>query len=293
MDVLSQLLSTFKVQAEVFHNAQYCNNWAIDTSGTQYISFHIVSHGNCELMINPDTKQTIKLAAGDIVLFPHDDKHYLCNDINQNTATNIAQSIPFSDGLRADGTGLICGYFSHNHPQITQLTAHLPGYMVFHHDNTNDCILSSLIQMLIKASLANHNDSNYVLNKLSECILSMLFREHLDESKGLLAALTHPQISLAIEAIHQSAEKKWSVDLLSQQANMSRANFASLFKTLLGVPPMEYITQWRLSLGYRMLADEKSTVLATAIFCGYDNESSFSKAFKRVMGISPGKLRTK
>jgi AraC-like DNA-binding protein len=72
---------------------------------------------------------------------------------------------------------------------------------------------------------------------------------------------------------------------------MSRAGFSELFKAILQQSPIEYVTQWRISLAYRMLTDEKATTLQAALACGYDNESSFSKAFKRVLGISPGSLR--
>ena len=74
---------------------------------------------------------------------------------------------------------------------------------------------------------------------------------------------------------------------------MSHAAFSDLFKSILGQSPMEYVTQWRFSMAYRMLADEKVSTLSAAHSCGYDNESSFSKAFKRIMGVSLGALRAK
>ena len=52
MDVLSDLLNTFRIQSKVFHNGQYCGSWNIDTSGTKKASFHIVTHGTCELLLD-------------------------------------------------------------------------------------------------------------------------------------------------------------------------------------------------------------------------------------------------
>ena len=293
MDVLQQLFSTFKVKAEVFFNGQYCGKWAVDTSGTQYMNFHVVTHGQCQLSLQPYSEDVISLNTGDIVLFPRDMSHYLCNNVSDGQTVNISPSIPFTggEGLDKDATGLVCGYFSHNHPQITQLTADLPEYIVFRHDQTSTDILSSLLHVLVKESLTSKDGSTYILNKLSECALAMLFREYLPVATGLLAALTHPHIRLALEAIHGAADKKWSVKELSELTYMSRASFASLFKALVGVSPIEYLTQWRLSLAFRLLADEQQPVLAVALQSGYDNESSFSKAFKRVMGKTPGEVR--
>jgi hypothetical protein len=67
MEVLNQLFSTFKVSANIMHNGQYCGNWAVDTSGTHYMSFHIISHGRCFLTVNNGADNTATLSASDIV----------------------------------------------------------------------------------------------------------------------------------------------------------------------------------------------------------------------------------
>jgi len=292
MDVLNQLFSTFKVQSEIFYNVQYCGNWAIDTSGTQNITFHIVTHGKCELLTSSNASETIYLTVGDIVIFPRDMGHQLCNDVSIEHCVNVlGPPIPFSEGLKDGSTGLLCGCFSHNHPQITQLTTHLPDYILIRRDDSENDSLCKLIQVLISESQTHQNVSTYILNKLSETILALIFRDHLNAKKGLLAALAHPKLHVAISAMHNTPEKKWTVDMLADKVNMSRGSFSSLFKELVEMSPIEYLTQWRLSKAYRILADEKQSILAVALQCGYDNESSFSKAFKRVMGVSPGEVR--
>lgn len=290
MQVLNQLFSTLKVTASVFHNGQYCGNWAIDTSGTSYISFHIISHGRCFLSVDGGKSHKQVLEAGDIVLFPRDGKHCLTSDESFNQPLNTETSVNFENGLITGGTGLICGYFIHQHPLINKLTQHMPEFVVVHGSNETTG-LSLLVKTLLAESLAPDKGTDLVMEKLSEAILAVLFRDHLSSDKGLLAAIAHPRIGPAIECMHKKPEHKWTVDELAGHSHMSRAAFSDLFKQITQQSPMEYLTQWRFSLAYRMLADEGATTLSAALSCGYDNESSFSKAFKRVLGVSPGAVR--
>ncbi len=78
---------------------------------------------------------------------------------------------------------------------------------------------------------------------------------------------------------------------LATAAGMSRSAFSERFKQLCGVSPMEYCTGWRMQQAYRWLADEGITVLEAALRCGYEGESAFSRAFKRVIGSNPSAVR--
>lgn len=291
MEVLNQLFSTFKVSANIMHNGQYCGNWAVDTSGTHYMSFHIISHGRCFLTVNNGSDNTATLCAGDIVLFPRDISHCLTNDESFSQPINQGQSLDFDQGTKSNGTGLVCGYFEHNHPLMFKMTEHLPDHVIVRNQDNHSSSLSLLLQALLKESIGAQKGSSLIMAKLSEAILAMLFRDHLPADSGLLAAIMHPKLAKVMEQIHQKPAQKWTVDELAELSFLSRAGFAELFKSVVGQSPMEYITQWRLSLAYRMLADERVTTLHAALESGYDNESSFSKAFKRVMGITPGALR--
>lgn len=292
MDVLNQLFSTFKVSANIFHNGQYCGDWAVDTSGTHYINFHVVSFGRCFVRVKGNNEEVI-LEQGDLVLFPKDVSHCMTNDPSFKQTKNVAASQDYSLGQQNEATGLICGYFEHNHPLVTSLTNHLPDYVVIKYCQVEDNKLGFhyLLDALLEESLNPNKGSELILAKISEAMLAIIFREHLPSDTGILAALIHPKLSNAIKKIHQNSERKWTVEQLADLCFMSRAAFSDLFKSILGQSPMEYVTQWRFSIAYRMLADEKVSTLSAAHSCGYDNESSFSKAFKRVMGVSPGALR--
>ncbi len=300
MDVLQQLFSTFRVTSEIFHNGQYCGNWALDTSGDSYITFHIISHGRCQLQLEGEA-EVHHLSAGDMVLFPTDISHCMTNDGHFTRDKNVGLSVDFSQGKRKDGVGIICGYFKHSHPMMKTVTEYLPEMVLLkayptpiadkQKESTTSNSLPYLLQALIQESLTAEQGANMVTNKIAEAALAIIFREHLTTDHGILAALVHPKLNKAIKAIHQAPATKWTVDTLASLCFMSRAGFSTEFKQVMRQSPMDYVTQWRISLAYRMLIEDNATILESALACGYDNESSFSKAFKRVMGKSPGAVK--
>lgn len=295
MDSLNQLLSTLKVEANIFHNGQYCGNWALDTSGSNHISFHIVTHGYCYLLM--DDMNPLPLNVGDMVIFPHDNSHCISNAPSSNQLANTKLSEDFVK-LKDDGTGLVCGFFEHQNPLIKNITRSLPTYIVIPYSAEKPSIMSGVQSLMIQESLysgqTNHsaNQSGLVLNKLAECLLSLLFRDKLPVDTGVLAAIGHSRLGAAMQAIHECPDKKWTLQELSFLCNMSRAAFSKLFKGVVGQTPMDYLLYWRITLAYQLLADEKVSTLEAALKCGYENESSFSKVFKRIVGVGPGAIRS-
>jgi len=95
----------------------------------------------------------------------------------------------------------------------------------------------------------------------------------------------------AMALMHGPPDKKIGLEQLASEAMMSRSAFSTLFKSVVGQSPMDYLKQWRITLAYRWLADESVSTYDAALRCGYESESSFSKAFTSVMGFGPGKAR--
>ena len=72
---------------------------------------------------------------------------------------------------------------------------------------------------------------------------------------------------------------------------MSRSAFAARFSSLVGVPAMQYVVRWRMHLAATWLRDDGAGLGELAGRLGYRSEAAFSRAFKRVVGISPGTVR--
>jgi AraC-like DNA-binding protein len=72
---------------------------------------------------------------------------------------------------------------------------------------------------------------------------------------------------------------------------MSRSAFAARFTELVGEPVMRYLGRWRMHLAVNALTEEAVTVGELADRLGYRSEAAFSRAFKRIIGVSPGAIR--
>jgi transcriptional regulator GlxA family with amidase domain len=107
-----------------------------------------------------------------------------------------------------------------------------------------------------------------------------------------LAGLRDPQIAAALERIHTAPERPWTVDSLARAAGMSRSRFAQRFAELVGEPPLQYLTGWRLCYATELLDGSDDSLRVIAQRSGYGSEAAFGKAFKRRFGMSPGTYRT-
>jgi AraC-like DNA-binding protein len=117
--------------------------------------------------------------------------------------------------------------------------------------------------------------------------LRLHLADGLNGGVGWLFALADKQMSAAMNAMHEDPSHRWSLLELAEHAGMSRSTFALKFKETVGDSPMEYLTRWRMLLAGDRLLNSSDPVSAIALSLGYESESAFSTAFKRVMGCSP------
>lgn len=94
-----------------------------------------------------------------------------------------------------------------------------------------------------------------------------------------------------MKAIHENVDRSWTVESLAETAGMSRSAFALRFKSLLGQGPVEYVTEWRMQKALRLLREPDIKLFEIAKSVGYESDAAFSKAFKRVLGVTPGEHR--
>jgi AraC-like DNA-binding protein len=129
-----------------------------------------------------------------------------------------------------------------------------------------------------------------VTQQLAHMMLVQALRLHLEGGGGRIGwmfALTDKQLSLAMNAMHENPAHRWTLQTLAERAGVSRTIFTLRFKKAVGSSPMEYLTRWRMLLAGERLQHTADAVSEIAISLGYESESAFSKAFKRVMGCSP------
>jgi AraC-like DNA-binding protein len=133
------------------------------------------------------------------------------------------------------------------------------------------------------------------LRRLTDILFIQIVRQWLEtqsaETQSWLGALRDPQIGKALGLIHQAPQDAWTVATLATAVAMSRSAFAARFAQLVGEPPLQYLTRWRMSQATRLLGDQQLGLVEIANRVGYESEVTFSKAFKRQLGVAPGTWR--
>ena len=163
------------------------------------------------------------------MLFPRDLQHQLTNDIHTTIALNSVPSRKFSEGLRSDGTGLVCGHLEFEHPYNNILFDILPDYLVVSSKQSPwDQQLRPVLEVVLSESRSELPGVEVTLNRLTEVIFMILIREYIDKGfakNGLAAALKDKRITKVLEAIHIDPAKDWTVESLAELAFMSRSAF--------------------------------------------------------------------
>jgi AraC-like DNA-binding protein len=193
-------------------------------------------------------------------------------------------------------TGLICGAVRFGHPAAANLVQILPATI---HVGPSGSIrlqsMQSLLPLMAAEAAELRPGGEAVITRLGDILVIQAIRAWLERDPaartGWLGALQDPQIGRAIAHIHRDAGRDWTVASLARELAMSRSAFAARFTELVGEPVMAYVTRWRMQLAAAALRDEGATVAELAARLGYRSEAAFSRAFKRVVGVSPGAVR--
>ena len=289
-DALSSVLSQLQLTADVYSDGDFCGAWALDTSGSRRIPFHLVGKGEAWLHIEGHNARP--LSSGDLVLFPRDSRHVIAHTSDAPAAKLInAEQLTDSGPI----TNMICGFFEFKDQAAWPLLNSLPAVIVMDlSDQSVSSTIRSLIDLMI-AELTRRAPGFYtVINHLAYLLFVQVLRQQIQLGQvdsGLLAALFDRKISLALSAIHNHPEQAWSLESLAREAAMGRSSFARHFNDLAGVPPMQYLTAWRMQQAKKLLETTQYSMQDIAERCGYESEAAFRKAFKKTIGMPPGQVR--
>lgn len=155
--------------------------------------------------------------------------------------------------------------------------------------------LCAVLELMRLESQTERPGAPVAAASLANMVLVQILRAHLASgipTPGWLGALADPKIGVALGLMHADIARQWKVDDLACAVAMSRTAFAQRFKSLVGVPPLTYLTSWRMAVaGFALKTSDKSlSVVAESV--GYGSDVAFSSAFKRATGRSPGRSRS-
>ena len=285
MDALSSLLHNVEVHGHIFFSGEYCGDFAIDTSGNGLAHFHVVAKGQCWLKVG-DELLPRPLQTGDLVVLPHDARHQL---------------IPFPPGQSSPPVegyvSLICGHYEFCSQRMNPVLDALPEFIVIRaEDRPEDDWLDTLLRFMRHEAQCDALGVNLVLDRLSEVLLVFILRalitdQHTDA--GFLKAFADPAVTRALYAIHEHPEASWSVSSLASIAALSRTAFAQRFHERVGMTPAAYLANYRMDKASALLRQGSLSMDAIAEQVGYSSTAAFAKAFKKLTGSSPGKMRRK
>jgi len=195
---------------------------------------------------------------------------------------------------RVPTTTLVCGFIGCDTRPFNPLLATLP--RLLHLPESGRGTLSEqFVNLAATESTSKRPGSEALLERMSEMMLVDAVRRHVDnmpdQSTGWLAGLRDRFVGRALALLHEKPAADWNIDDLSKQVGLSRSALHERFVELIGQPPMQYLTNWRMQLASRLLRETQSSVAAIALEVGYDSEAAFARAFKRLVGTPPAAWR--
>jgi AraC-like DNA-binding protein len=297
-DALTDVLDMLKPRGRVFCCSEMSAPWGMRLPGDGYARFHVIEHGGAWLSME-GAKQATPLVSGDLVIVPHGNGHDLADSPKTKPVPvdRLIKGKADSFNLLQHGGGglqtlMTCGSFqfenSGHHPLLALLPPliHIPSG----HGQLAEW-LEPTLKMLAHEARNPRPGAQTLITHLIDIIFVQAVRAWVEarphDQGGWLGALRDPQIGVALGLIHREPQRDWRVSTLAHEVAMSRSIFAAKFSSLVGEPPLTYLTRWRLWQAARLLTEERLSVGEAAQRVGYESGAAFSKAFKRQFGQSP------
>jgi len=313
VDVLSDVLSWLRVEGTLSRRSEYSAPWGISFPKINHVSFLIVEKGRCFMLL--EGKEAAVLETGDLVMFspgnsvslvdqpstptvPYEQILEECTILGEDKYSLERDTYPTikygGEGRQTviRGWGLrFEGY--EQHPLLSLLP---PFIHISYEQRSTLPWLETTLRFLMHETHQKGDGSDMMIVRLVDLLFVQVirawFQEQPDGEAGWLGALRDSSIRHALRLIHQYPADPWTVESLAKAVGMSRSNFSSRFQSLVGSPPLRYLTQLRMHLAANALkGDVRLSLAEVAGQVGYDTESSFGRAFKRYFRVSPGAFR--
>jgi AraC-like DNA-binding protein len=294
MDPLSEVLSLLKLRSYVSGGFEAGGEWSIAYGPHDGIKLFAINSGECWLVVDGVT-DAVRAKAGDCFLLPRGRPFRIATDLDLAPidASTIYRGVK-DGGIRSHNGGRdffsVGGHFALTGEQAEILLAMLPP-IVHIHKEADKAVLRWCLERMRQELREPQPGGFLVAQQLATLLLVQALRLHLLErlegGVGWLFALGDKQMAAAINAMHGEPAYRWTLQELATHAGMSRTTFAVKFKQTVGTSPMDYLTHWRMLRAGDRLVTSSDPISAIALSLGYESESAFSTAFKRVMGCSP------
>lgn len=262
LDQLSKLLERFPLRAHVFYSGRLCGSYAFER-GVKPGHFHFIRSGRVELI---DGDERLEVSEPSIIFMPSADTHRL-------VAAEGAEALCATVRFGPTGSGAVVGAL----PRLIVIpVADAP-------------LLPAVCRAMFDEVAETQEGRQAALNRLCELAVITLLRSCIDRQLvrgGTLAGLTDARLLKALDAMHAQPNREWSLGDLGGLAGMSRARFASHFRTVVGRTPGEHLLACRLSEAQSLIL-QGIHLKTVAERVGFGSASALTRAFTRVVGAAP------
>ena len=313
MDALSDMLRVVGLTGGIFLDAKFTAPWCIAgqvspdmcapfmAPPSHLVCFHFLVEGRCAIEV--DGVEPVKLGEGEVVLLARNELHRIGSDLRLN-AVPAGEIILAPEGAGVprivhggggDRCTMVCGFLGGD-TQLQPLLATLPSLLKL---TVRDTPGGEWIAQSFRygaQQLANGDPgAATIMSKMSELLFVEAVRRYLttmpETYTGFLAGLRDPAVGKALALMHSKVAHDWTAEDLADAVHLSRSAFADRFTTLIGQPPMRYLTGWRMQVAGHKLREGRQTIAQIAFDIGYESEAAFTRAFKRERGVPPATWR--
>ena len=304
-DTLGEALHFLRMDGVFYCRSELRGCWGASIPAMpDHLWFHVVTEGQGWLDVGATKAQARLLQPGAFALIPHGQGHHLWSEPGAPTPGVLEldrEQVSDRYEILRHGHGeahttMICGALSYNHPAARNLIDSWPDTMLIDalHSQQMEWMQSTL-RLIAAEAREPRPGGEAVITRLGDILVVQAIRSWIETDPaartGWLGALQDRQIGRAIALIHREPARAWTVASLASHVAMSRSAFAARFTELVGEPVMRYVTRWRMYVAMDALKEQDTSVAQVSSRLGYQSEAAFSRAFKRLIGTSPGTIR--
>ncbi|QOY90328.1 AraC family transcriptional regulator [Paludibaculum fermentans] len=301
MDPFADLIGLLRPRATLWGRIKGTGRWSVSFRKRDDLLFCWVETGECQLARSH--RDPVLLRTGDFVFIRTSSPFSLSSDpeLKPQDSEAIVAATGSTELVLGETTGpctmLRCGRFVFGTPNEALLWSFLPSLIHIAANQQISWRLRSLLTMNDAEGQHPGPGSDLVVSRLMELTLLELLRSELPRlkpgTKGLLSGLADPVIAKSLSALHREVAGTWTVAELARLSGVSRSTFATRFRAVMGLGPIEYLANWRIALAKDELSCGTKAIGEIALSVGFHSSSAFSTAFTRAVGCSPKRFATR
>ncbi len=254
------------------------------------IGLHVVVKGPVHVHA-PTLTRPLALATGDVAVMARGCDHAL--SVGHSLVGLRPQTITHELGpIALDSSVVVGGAYQLWNTPLHPFFAELPPWTVLRSDARPRLGPLALAAGLMEQEIrADEPGTDTIVQALLDTVFTYALREIATErgeaGHGWSHATRDPQVRRALTLMHERSSHPWTLEELAQHAGLSRTALAERFRHAMGDTPLNHLRLLRMQRAMRLLAESGHRLETVAAEVGYQDAFSFSKVFKRTVGVSP------